>query len=286
MAKKPETKRLAIELIRRDGGTQARDGVDPETVEQYRECYTDLPKPKVCRDEEGLYWLWDGFHTLDAMVAEGRKLVECEIYEGEQEDARWRAAGANLDHDYTGKRRTNADKRRAVKVALSCPTSAERTNAEIATHCGVDSSTVAEHRPKAGALPAGGATRNPSHAPQSGAAVSAGAIHSALPSVRKKKKAAKKKGESPKPASGTSPLSQPTEPDLGQHDDPKWLHGTRAELKVKVVKEIDAILTAAGRAQKLLSRLSAYDGQAEAELKIIAAAQSKLAAIAGGLRIS
>jgi len=268
MAKKPETKRVAIGLIRRDGSTQSRAGVDEETVEQYRDYYAELPPPKVCEDEEGIYWLFDGFHTIEACAREGRKQIVCEVYKGNLEDAKWLAAGANTEHDFSGRRRTNADKRRAVEVALSCPSSVERSNQEIADHCRVSSAFVGDLRAEIGERvvarttipPAGGKTKQFSPALPSG-----GAIHAALPGKKARRR--------------TAPSA--AEEDLGQPDDPKWLHGTRDELRERWAHSTEHDLyEAIRRGTNLADRLGRLTGKVRDLYEAAAKIQHELAAIA------
>jgi len=284
-----ETKRLSINLIRRDKSTQGRVGVDTETVEQYREVYTELPPPKVCKDDEGIYWLYDGFATIEAFTLEGRKQIDCEVRKGSYEDARWLAAGANVDHDTAGRRRTNADKRRAVEVALSCPRSDEKSNGEIADHCRVSRDLVASVRAEIGdTVLLGGRVGSADPSLLSGGGAAAGTLAAA--SKRQRAKTSKQKppkAETPEPTSppnGSSRLSAPASAeDCGHHDDPKYLHGTRAELKDRLTKRLTSLHSLLGEIDKLYDRIGANTGQVEEHLAAIAKAQHSLAAIANGL---
>jgi hypothetical protein len=69
----------------------------------------------------------------------------CEIRQGSLRDAILFACGANAVH---GLRRTNKDKRRAVRTLLKDPEWSQWTDVEIARRCAVDPKTVAAHRPK------------------------------------------------------------------------------------------------------------------------------------------
>lgn len=141
---------IPIGLVRMDGDTQARVSVDDETVEEYAELMaagTKLPPLEVFHDGEH-YWLWDGFHRLQAAYQAELTVVRVNVRQGSLEDAQWSALGANKDH---GKRRTNADKRRAAEIAL-------RLNAErklglsdnlIAQHCGVSQPFIGKVRAEA-----------------------------------------------------------------------------------------------------------------------------------------
>jgi hypothetical protein len=116
---------------------------DMFTVSDYAEDMKNgqtFPPLSVVFDGEH-YWLWDGFHRLAAHVKNEAKFVACEVRQGKVEEARWLALGANKNH---GLRRTNADKRRAVEMALkSRPKMSDRA---IAEHCGVSHQTVCNHR--------------------------------------------------------------------------------------------------------------------------------------------
>jgi hypothetical protein len=61
------------------------------------------------------YWMADGFHRLLAAQRIGRKNVMADVKQGSREDAAWASCAANQTH---GLRRTNADKRKAVEIAL------------------------------------------------------------------------------------------------------------------------------------------------------------------------
>ena len=61
------------------------------------------------------YWLADGFHRWIAHQRAGRSEIVAKIHEGGKREAQLYAVGSNATH---GKRRTNADKRRAVATLL------------------------------------------------------------------------------------------------------------------------------------------------------------------------
>src|SRR5699024_10021972 len=61
------------------------------------------------------YWLADGFHRYFASKKVGYLEIEAEVNQGTNRDAILYSVSANGDH---GKRRTNADKRKAVKTLL------------------------------------------------------------------------------------------------------------------------------------------------------------------------
>jgi hypothetical protein len=135
--------RVLVEAVRLDGETQSRVRIDEEAVSDYAEAIkagVKLPPIQVCLD--GLdYWLWDGFHRVFAMKRLGIVDTNAFVTKGTREDARWLACSANREN---GIRRTNADKRKAVEMALKArPKESDRS---IAEHCGVHHTTVAAVR--------------------------------------------------------------------------------------------------------------------------------------------
>lgn len=137
------TKKLPLSAIRIDAGTQSRMTIDDAVVSEYADALkagTILPPITVFHNGVA-YFLADGFHRYFAHKRNGTVIVDAECDEGTESDARWFAAGANTLH---GLRRSNADKRKAIEMAL-----AERpqmTNRAIAEHCRVSDMLVAEVR--------------------------------------------------------------------------------------------------------------------------------------------
>jgi protein gp37 len=74
----------------------------------------------------------------------GLESMRAEIRDGTRADALWDAIGSNCEHDTVGLRRSNADKRRAVEMALQAKHAMGRriSDNEIAKHVGVDHKTV------------------------------------------------------------------------------------------------------------------------------------------------
>jgi hypothetical protein len=85
-------------------------------------------------------WLADGIHRLDAAI-KAQKTIGVDERKGDWADAVEFACGANASH---GLRRSNADKRRAVKLALSA--FSNRSSRAIAELCGVGDDLVEEIR--------------------------------------------------------------------------------------------------------------------------------------------
>lgn len=134
-----DTTTLNPKLIRTDGGTQARAGLDSATVEEYAAAMSDGAKfPPVTVFYDGTrYWLGDGFHRVAAhrkAYTSGLVEIQAEVKAGTRRDAVLYAAGANGSH---GLKRTSADKRRAVEVLLFDDEWSKWSNNEIAKRCGV-----------------------------------------------------------------------------------------------------------------------------------------------------
>jgi hypothetical protein len=142
-AKPGRPRKVMVEHIEYDSENQARERLDQETVAEYAQAMedgADLP-PIVCYHDGSTYWLADGFHRYHAARKRGEKLLDAQVIKGSRDDARWHAAGANTAH---GLKRSPADKRRAVRLALELrPSMSDRA---IAQHCGVHHETVADVR--------------------------------------------------------------------------------------------------------------------------------------------
>ena len=130
-------KHIDVSLIRQDGGTQARAGMDAEAVEEYALAMAndeDFP-PVVVFQEGNAYWLGDGFHRVSAHIkAFGIAPISADVREGGLREARLFAIGANSAH---GVRRSTADKRMAVSLLLQDPEWSQWSDRQIAKHCSV-----------------------------------------------------------------------------------------------------------------------------------------------------
>lgn len=134
-----EVVRIPMDQIRTDGGTQVREVLNKEALEEYEELYADgSPQPPLrVVESEGEYWLYDGFHRYEVRRKGGEEFAECLVVAGDLDHARFLAAGANTRH---GVKMNTADKRRAVLMALDVyPQLSAR---EIARHCGVSHTLV------------------------------------------------------------------------------------------------------------------------------------------------
>ena len=129
-------KTIPLELVKRDPKTQQRTGLNLDTVEEYQEAISlgaKFPPIKV-RFDGKLYYLWDGFHTVQAYSNLNKTEIEAEVTPGSLRDAILDSVGANSTH---GLRRTREDKRKAVMALLYDEEWMEWSNREIARKCNV-----------------------------------------------------------------------------------------------------------------------------------------------------
>jgi protein gp37 len=113
---------LELSLIIRDPEIQPRALMNHDTIVQYAEDMVagiEFPAVVVYHDRKrNEYWLSQGFHRCAAAESADLETIFAEVREGTREDAMWDAAGSNREHDKSGLRRSNLDKRRAVRMAL------------------------------------------------------------------------------------------------------------------------------------------------------------------------
>jgi hypothetical protein len=136
---------LALDLIRSDGGTQARACLNDDVVAEYAEADAagaDFPPGAVFHDGTD-FWLADGFHRKAARQRNRRKDMLVPVRPGTRRDAILHAAGANAQH---GLRRSNDDKRIAVLRLLDDPEWSQWSDREIARRCGVSNRFVSDVR--------------------------------------------------------------------------------------------------------------------------------------------
>jgi hypothetical protein len=137
------TKKLKVSEIVTNAGTQIRVAMDEEIVSEYVEAMqggAEFPPIVVFRDGSQNI-LADGFYRLAATRAKGSGEIIAEVRRGTRLDALTYALSANAAH---GLRRTNADKRRSVEIALAeWPKLSDRKIAEI---CAVGNALVGEVR--------------------------------------------------------------------------------------------------------------------------------------------
>lgn len=138
-------KDVRLDQITVDGSCQLRADIDDEAAEDYAQAMKDgdvFPAVGLVFDGE-TYWPWDGHDRIKAHQINKRAMIAAEVTEGTKQDAIVLAAGANQTH---GRRRTSADKRKAIKALLTIKEWAEASDRVIAARVGVDNKTVAACR--------------------------------------------------------------------------------------------------------------------------------------------
>lgn len=138
-------KKLNLNAIRIDGGTQSRVEINNEAVSDYAEAVkVGIEFPAVVVFHDGAdHWLADGFHRFHAHKQAGKASILAEVRDGTVRDAVLYSLGANRAH---GLRMTNADKRKAVQTLLTDPEWSEWSDRKIADSCGVGHPFVAALR--------------------------------------------------------------------------------------------------------------------------------------------
>lgn len=141
-----ELRKVPVSELELHPRCQGRETLTRDAIDEYAEAYeagVTLPPPSVF-ECDGRLLVVDGFHRTAAAVKASVTWLRVEVVgEGDIDDAAWAAAAANRTH---GVRRTNADKRRAVRMALECGIGLESSNRVVAEHCGVHHATVARVR--------------------------------------------------------------------------------------------------------------------------------------------
>lgn len=127
---------LPLSGITADPAIQQRVEMDPALIGEYAENIGDwiASAPVIIFAADGVYWLADGFHRLAACQAAGLDSIPAVVHQGGRRDALLYAASANAAH---GKRRTNADKRRAVETLLNDDEWSQWSDRRIAEAAGV-----------------------------------------------------------------------------------------------------------------------------------------------------
>lgn len=136
---------VPLDNIRMDGATQARVSIDMATVERYAALISaggTLPAIELVFDGTE-HSIVDGHHRVCAYRRAGHRTIPATVVDGTRSDAVWRACAANNNR---GLKRTNADKQRAVTMALLHPKGATMSDHSIAEHCGVHQTTVGRVR--------------------------------------------------------------------------------------------------------------------------------------------
>jgi hypothetical protein len=137
------TSYLALDEIRRDGGTQPRAAIDLKHVKLLEEQIEDgkeLEPVVVFYDGES-YWLADGFHRYAAHKNQDKEAIACFIHQGTRREAVLYSVGANANHK-PALPRSREDKRRAVMTLLQDPEWGKWSNYKIAEVAIVNEKTV------------------------------------------------------------------------------------------------------------------------------------------------
>jgi hypothetical protein len=139
------TMRIDISKIRRDGGTQSREELNQNTVDEYAAAMMagdNFPAVKAFYDGTW-YWLSDGFHRMAAAVQIKATTIFADVRQGTQRDAILDSVAANSNH---GLRRTREDMRRAIKTLLRDEEWSKWSDREIARKVNCDHKTVGSVR--------------------------------------------------------------------------------------------------------------------------------------------
>ncbi len=110
-----------ISDITADPAMQQRHAMRDAIITEYMEVLQaggELAPIKLIKSNDGTFWLWDGFHTLQAAKKLDRKAIKAEVEHGTKADAWLKSLGANDKH---GIRRSKLDLYKAVDNALSDP---------------------------------------------------------------------------------------------------------------------------------------------------------------------
>lgn len=158
MARMAQGDTLGVYEIATDGGTQPRESLDDDLVEEYADRMTWDPKIKAIVDTDGGrwpellvyldgddYWLADGFHRLHAARRAEIERIQVRVLSGSLRDAIRASLKANAVH---GKRRTRAEARHAIKRALMDETWGTYSDRAIAKMCATTHPTVMRVRKK------------------------------------------------------------------------------------------------------------------------------------------
>lgn len=138
-------KTLNINVLRIDGGTQSRQEINQEVVNEYAESIESGSEfPPVTAFFDGVdYYLADGFHRYFAHKKAGKASINAEVINGTLREAVLHSVGVNAIH---GLRRSIADKRKAVMTLLEDLEWQDWSDREIANCCRVSHPFVASLR--------------------------------------------------------------------------------------------------------------------------------------------
>jgi len=140
-----EKAKIRLDTIVSQMRFQPREKIDESTVAEYTESWkakAKFPPIDVFTTDRVTYLLAHGFHRYMSATRAGLTKIEANIHVGGEREAKLFACGANADQEKVGLRRTNADKRYAVKMLLGDPEWAKRSVNWIAQTCRVSGNLV------------------------------------------------------------------------------------------------------------------------------------------------
>jgi hypothetical protein len=136
---------LPLAAIELDTSIQCRADIDTATVNEYADSMKsgdEFPPIDVYGTVQKC-WIGDGWHRALAAMQTGGTGIQTTLHTGGRVDALRHALRANAIH---GRRRTNADKRRSVEIALK--EFPDLSSRQIAEMCGVSNVFVTAMRPE------------------------------------------------------------------------------------------------------------------------------------------
>ena len=136
---------LKLDQIQADTRAQSRAEIDIVVVGEYADdmkAGATFP-PLVVFHDQTTYWLAEGFHRYHAYQQAEITTVPAIVKIGGLREAILQSLGSNADH---GKRRSNADKRRAVEMMLRDSEWVKWSDREIARRCAVSNNFVSDLR--------------------------------------------------------------------------------------------------------------------------------------------
>ena len=145
MGKNGEIVEVSVYDIVIDLERHPRKEIYKETIQEYAKALSKgfmLPEIEVFFDGE-TYHLAEGYYRVEAHRLAGLDLIPANVKLGGRKEALIHALGANADH---GLRRTNDDKKKAVKIALKDPDIQKWSDRKIAFTCRVSQPFVSARR--------------------------------------------------------------------------------------------------------------------------------------------
>lgn len=137
--------KIGMATIELDASIQCRAEIDVGVVNDYAERMQagDKFPPVELFGTATQSWPGDGWHRIMAARSIGARHIEAKLHRGGRVNALKHALSANALH---GHRRTNADKRRCVELALA--EFGKLSDRAVAKMCGVNHETVGAQRPQ------------------------------------------------------------------------------------------------------------------------------------------